>query len=607
MTPREPIRRHHAGCPRLSLQAVQWRFNSFDLFCILTFVHRRMMCQKMAYLNIAHPLFMFVLAPAMLTACAGAATLVRPDEATAGSAMGETKCNPALVGKDGSPFAVDWPDNERAALESAMTRGVAVVKYSCEGVEVLKGCSVQGDYAYRGISKKTKVIQMNDAASVAANLGPTGVPVAVQAELRQGRSLDLAYVMVGSESTTVQSVSRDMLQGRCEGATHFVYEANLGAFALGTAASGEARSAAQVFGTGGVDVSGQSDKSTKTMDGDVAACDAATDEAKSKVGGCAALVRVTLFSVASDGAEKGTSPSSSPLVAPDTRSCPAGFSFVDDVCVQGANQSQLCEPGDISGCKTQCVAGSAASCGRLSTALIQRSYTPNFVIDRAEGDALLSTIKGLDAPLKKACKQGEGAACWGAALAVMARRDEPDFMPEGADVPELIPAMEEGCKLGDAMSCANVVFVYGDGLLEHEKTNSVRKNIAKMIDIVGVGCDRGGPMACLMLGAQIAWDERSGSPEERSKIGLQYLRRACAGGLKEGCAVAGAMQLPATECAATIRSLGPELQGNAIHRQLAAIDDECGAFSSVTNAARAKEDFARGCRLGSSFACTKKK
>ena len=89
-----------------------------------------------------------------------------------------------------------------------MSRGVAVVRYSCEGAEVLKGCSVRGDYGYVGISKKTSVIEMNDKGSVSANLGPAHIPASFEAEMAQGKSLNLAYMIVGEQSTTVQTVTR---------------------------------------------------------------------------------------------------------------------------------------------------------------------------------------------------------------------------------------------------------------------------------------------------------------------------------------------------------------------------------------------------------------
>jgi len=537
-------------------------------------------------------------------ACANQAALVRPQEATAGEASGEHACDAKRVGGDSEPFAVDWSDTNRAALESSMSRGVAVVKYSCSGVEVLKGCSVAGDYAYRGMSKKTKIVQMKDMSAVAANLGPTALPVAVQAEMKQGKGLDLAYVMVGNEATTVQTVSRDMLKGRCDGATHFVYEANLGAFALDTSASGEAKAAAQVFGVGGGKAEGSSAKSTRTTDGNVQACDKATDEARAKTEGCKAVVRVTLFAIA-DGATKAAPEQA--LVAPDARSCPSGFFWSDGACTKDAAVA-LCAQDDIDGCKTQCKAGSAESCGRLASAVIKQTHSMGFTVMGNKKNVAASAIKGLEEPLRGACDKGEGAACWGAALTTMLGHPDLDFIPEGPDAPAFVPLMVKGCKAGDTVSCYYTMSIYGDGLLAKEKVNAVPRDQAKMIDVVGLACDRGNPTACLMLSVQILGEERAtASAAERANLGLKYARRACNGGIKEGCSLTGAIQQPLAECRATFGALRTELaKANEIMRLLSGLADECSVVAPLENAAAAKEAFAQGCRLGEKVACGRK-
>ncbi len=544
-----------------------------------------------------------LVASTFVCACASQASLVRPKESSAGDATGERACDPKRVGGDNEPFAVDWSDQNRASLESAMQRGVAVVKYSCEGVEVLKGCSVVGDYAYRGISKKTKVVQMKDLSSVSANLGSVSLPVAVQAELKQGKGLDLAYVMVGNESTTVQTVSRDMLRGRCDGATHFVYEASLGAFALDTNVSGEARGAAQVFGQGGVATGAESSKSTRTTDGDVQACDKATDEGRAKTDGCKALVRVTLFAIVGEKAA-AAGPG---IAAPDARSCPAGFTYVDGACERSAKAS-LCAPNDVAGCRAQCLAGSPESCGRFSSALLETSFTPGFVVKQAERDKMKATLTGTDDQLRAACDKGEGAACTMSAFAAMAKHPEADFLPEGVDVPAFVPAVVKGCKAGDSVGCYMTLLVYGDGLLEREKVNPVPRDNVKMLDIVGIGCDRGNATACLMLVPQLLTDERAlPTPEARGAAALKYAKRACTGGLKEGCGAAGALQLPTAQCKATFEEMRVELrEGNEIYRALGTAGDDCAVAASVVDPVGAKEMFALGCQRGHGVSCAKK-
>jgi hypothetical protein len=62
-----------------------------------------------------------------LSACASSANLARPAEDTAAGAMGEHKCDPRRISGDSTPYSVDWSDDNRAALESAMSRGLAGV------------------------------------------------------------------------------------------------------------------------------------------------------------------------------------------------------------------------------------------------------------------------------------------------------------------------------------------------------------------------------------------------------------------------------------------------------------------------------------------------
>lgn len=228
-----------------------------------------------------------------------AATATRPDEIKASSAIGEDfKCSPETAGGDHDHFIVGWSDDSRAALETVMNRGIAVVKYDCSGVQVLKACSVDGGYGYQAISKKTKLIEMKDSGAIQANLGGNvQLPSKFKAELSQGRQLNLAYVLVGTQSADVTNVTKANLSGRCDGATHFVFEAQLGAFILATGEQGHAYAAADLLGYGSASAELDSEKSARTTDGDVVACDDAGEGDQASVAGCKALLRTTLLKV----------------------------------------------------------------------------------------------------------------------------------------------------------------------------------------------------------------------------------------------------------------------------------------------------------------------
>src|SRR5688572_8202351 len=87
--------------------------------------------------------------------CAGAKTgdAVRPQDPSAREAIGEKKAE--CTGKLGyaDALVVDWDSAQRLDLEAGMKEGLVPVRYTCDEFRIIKGCKVQGDYAYVGVSK----------------------------------------------------------------------------------------------------------------------------------------------------------------------------------------------------------------------------------------------------------------------------------------------------------------------------------------------------------------------------------------------------------------------------------------------------------------------
>lgn len=241
--------------------------------------------------------FMGVLATAFEMGCAGGAA--RPDEINAAEAIGEGQdCTPESAKKDHDHFIVGWTEGSRTSLETAMGRGVAVVNYSCDGVKILNACKVDGGYNYAGVSRKTKLVEMADSGSMSAQLGGgANIPAELRAEIAQGRQLNLAYVLVGTWSTDTYEVTRDQLVGRCDGATHFLFEAQLGAFVLESGERGKAAAAATILGYGGASADQSSERRARTTDGDPNACDNAGSGDTEPISGCRALMRANLMAI----------------------------------------------------------------------------------------------------------------------------------------------------------------------------------------------------------------------------------------------------------------------------------------------------------------------
>ena len=70
--------------------------------------------------------------------CADKAEIVRPKQQNIGAALGDVKCTPELIAAPNGAqrFVVDWNDGDREALEVEMEQGVALVKYTCDGIQV---------------------------------------------------------------------------------------------------------------------------------------------------------------------------------------------------------------------------------------------------------------------------------------------------------------------------------------------------------------------------------------------------------------------------------------------------------------------------------------
>ena len=495
------------------------------------------------------PCLILVLCALLSSACANSAETLRPKTITAGDAIGDVfECTEEKLRDDLSPFTVDWPDSDRAALESSMRRGVAVVKMSCEGPKVLKACMVLGDYAYTGVSRKTKLVQMKDQGSVAVNLGAAVSPV-FKSALEQGRSLMLAYTIAGAETTTVTSVGPWQLKGRCDGATHFVFETQVGAFAMETAEAGSSSTAADLF-VGNASAESSSEKSTRTTDGDPGSCETSSSKDIEKLEGCGALMRVDLMFIDLN-AQPPTEPPD-PRLDPVVRatSCPEGYAWEGGVCVAEAQaQATLCAKGDVVDCQAQCKLGSEESCDRWAEGLVSEAETAEMAHDEWQ-DSVVARGEVIDtwAPhveiLQAACENGMPHACAVMGYHHSNKMDETRAMKGFADA----------CINGDSGSCyiLSDVEPRPDALLEEGK--------AVRLPYLETACNKGMAIACgmwseLFLDDWNSYDELEFDPRVGSMAA-----RACYGGKVNYCVTAAAFH--ASEQTRCVELLEPSAGGD---------------------------------------------
>lgn len=520
------------------------------------------------------------------SACNGAAEVARPDQPTATQAVGEPEqaCTPEHLPAESAPLVVDWSDEQRAALEASMARGVAVVRYGCEGVEVLRACHLPGEYGYSAVSLKERTIQMEDGAALRANFS-ANLPFikGVEAELAAGRTLQLATLLRGVRATTLAQASHDQLEGRCEGATHFVYDVSVGAFAMDTLARGEGSAGVDLLGKGG-SASGVSSKAVAQRDGDPEACRATRPAGEvSPVSGCGAPLRVSLFAL--DAAKPTGEPDGTRR---DARTCPEGFVWSEAQCVARAQaESFLCEAGELSQCEAQCERGSEASCGRMAQVQIGRITAGGAGVREA-----LDALEGRGARLDAACELGEGAAC--TAMAYVRFRNltgkaKKDNQIKGMDY------AERGCVAGDAAGCALVRRAY---LTESGRMVGVKLDAAHFAEILQRGCARGSALPCQHLAEAYLLGEGVSEDREAARA---MARRACLGDQAAACMLEGALEGDGAACQRWMTRYVEAAPEDASAPTRQRLPQTCAPAQQARP--EAGEALRRACRLGVEEAC----
>jgi uncharacterized protein len=433
-----------------------------------------------------------------------ASELVRPETPEAGDVMADTlPCRDP--GSYAEPLIVDWSSAGRLDLEVAMKRGVAVVAYDCKALRLLNGCQLPARYAFAGVTMKEEVIQLATADEVTANLPLTGIELA--ASMGAESSLDLALVMVGKRSSALAAADRTMLDGACDGATHFVRAATVGAFAMARGARGEVRVATEVFGVG-AEAGSRSERQAKTTDGDRAACRQSRPEDTEPSPGCGASLRLELVPIAVEAPTEARDDDDDKVRTKATPSCPAGMTMVAGKCVDGGEELAACEDQDRGACRRLCQRGSAHGCYQLG---------------RSEAwDRNVPVTQALES-LERACDLGSEQGCYQRAWIFYNHF----AYPKVHDDAKAVTLARASCARGGAKSC---------GLLATRATPALPHNPPRPHQDEAVfrrfaqrACDLGDSSWCQNLARHLLGKE--GTEAE----GLALYRRACEGGAAQAC------------------------------------------------------------------------
>lgn len=449
-----------------------------------------------------------------LPACGGAVgEAVRPTDHTAAGAVtagnGAATCSGNA--KYAKPLIVDLDADARVDLEAAMKKGLVIVSYDCSNLRVLSSCKLpDATYEYAGTSRKEQVVQIKNADDLSVNLPLSSAKLS--GELTSGRTIDLALVLVGRRSTTVAKVDRDDLQGGCDGATHYLQNATLGAFSMQTGSVGKVAAVAEMFGRGGAAAS-NSERKAMTSDGSLDDCRTSNPDAESPPTECRAPIRVELLPIGGD--EPHAKSSGKPKDGKEDKEkekeavaainpCPPGYAFVDGLCTKAAEQAHLCAATDEAECKEQCEKGSAESCLNYGILLQKKPGGMN-------GAAALPFFKkACDGDIAEGCKsQG-----W---VIVPGDMEEPGA---GAKAKEALGLFQKACTMGNADGCS----WYGDMLTEPDYK---LVDMAKAVRVYDRGCSLGSGDACFSL-SQLYF--KGNGVTKDAVHGAALLNKACQAG-----------------------------------------------------------------------------
>jgi TPR repeat protein len=475
-------------------------------------------------------------ATALLAVACGAGSagkLARPDEHKASDVLGKNG-NCSAVGEEPQLLTLDWEDTLRSELETAMAKHIVVVHYGCDGVKVLRDCEVPGEYEFAGFSKAQTEARLDDEDQLKVNL-PMGA-ASFNAEVQRGSTIDLTYVAVGQQSTTVHGVPRSKLKGTCDGATHTVRSANIGAFALATGTKGAANAAAALLGKTAAAESSSTQK-IKRVNGALDACNAASESAKAPTDSCRALVQL-LLSPISDGAAYASASANKKgggddehkdwSTKPIKNPCQEGFVLdKNGMCARPEKAAAyLCDVAKIDECKTQCDKGEGKSCFNAAANQLDSKLNPNAKYEERKTAAFGFLEKSCNAGYAPGCGQLAYAYDYGYGVKTDDAKAESLF--------------HKACSMGDALSCRLLASNFRNG------SNGFKKDESQAFELFSRACQLGNNDSCTEAARQL--EEGVGTTKDLDAAGT-LLQKSCDAGNDWNCSKAAELKRKRTALA----------------------------------------------------------
>lgn len=452
----------------------------------------------------------------ILVGCGGKlASHVRPnsqDLLRSSPLKGEALCRSAL--DEAEVLVVDFPSSQRSNLEIMMREHVIAVQHNCKTLKVLRSCRVDGKYAFKGTLLKEEELRLQTGAEVSANLPYSGFNINAKLEgsLKGQATVDLMMLSIGQQRSALIEVTPDELSGRCQEATHYIYSATLGAFAMTQGEIGEINAATEILMASGA-MNSQSQRAFTFKDGNMQDCRSSHTNASQAQNGCGAVLKLYLMPISKVSQKKIEVTSSILTVATksNTRmhnpSCPLGLTYTQGRCMRLVAKLPECTFNHRQGCAQRCEQGKD---GRACYIQGQAHY---------KGTGQSKNPNQARFYFKTACDLRQTDACF--MLGLFARRG----IDERVDYTRSLGFFTRGCALGHGQSCFHLA-------RQLTKGQGHAVNDDQAFQAYQQGCAAGYPKACTNLGKFYSTGRGVTPDIERS---FWLYRRACDGGSPQGC------------------------------------------------------------------------
>jgi TPR repeat protein len=443
-----------------------------------------------------------------LTVFSGACGPRRPINGPGPGGVGGGGPSTEVVSTYAEPLIVDWSSDHRTDLEVLTRDRIAVVRYQKNAIKMLKDCTLEGNYGYVGVTKKEDIIRYDSMDEVAANLpGIFALGGAkLGADMQSGTTIDIGLVIVGKRTAVRTSAERAELKGECEGATHFVRGATIGAFAVQTGERSKVGTVAGIFGAE-ASYKTSSSKLVSKKDGSLDSCKGSSTEAPKAPEGCGSLLRLELRPfdapkiAAKDSAGK-------PIAASEIPECGDGLVWDGRKCASKVTtKSFACSGKDEAQCRAQCDKSNAKSCTQLA------------VLYRNAGKDQIQAV----AFFKKACGLGDESACAELGSHLL------HGIGVQADRFRAFETFQKACTAGDGLGCSFLGGMHRSGTAPDSK-------VEQAFSLFKRACSGGLSQGCVELG--VMYEQGVATPRDYKKAVEQY-QRACRADNQDGCAHMG--------------------------------------------------------------------